>query len=119
MNRFTLAPKHWYAAEFIGEEFGSEIRSYSPIKVDRVTPRGSHTFELAFYHANYPEGVRGKTYTLRTLKRTSTFLLAISTEHEPARLLLIYAMSTAWMRAHFGCGISDSEDVEAWLDKHA
>ena len=27
MNRFHLEPRRWYAAEFLGEEFGGEIRS--------------------------------------------------------------------------------------------
>lgn len=54
--RFTLTVGRWYAAECLGEEFERDIRSYSPVRVDRVVSvgDGSRCFELAFYHANYP-----------------------------------------------------------------
>ena len=60
MDRLSLEPGHWYAAELLGEEFGTEIRSYSPIRVEEITPQGGRRLSLAFYHANYPEGVRSK-----------------------------------------------------------
>ena len=115
----TLKPGHWYAAELIGEEFGSEIRSYSPIRVDEVRPRGGRGFSLAFYHANYPEGVRDKVYELETIERTATFILARLREHSPSRLMLIYPVTSAWLREHFGATVADDEDVEAWLAANA
>ena len=68
--RFTLRERFWYAVEFIGEEFGDQIRSYSPIRVDEVVCEnsGRRLFSLSFYHANYPEGVRDKCYTLQTIE---------------------------------------------------
>lgn len=50
-ERFTLRPRLWYAAELIGDEFGETLRSYSPIRVDAITPEenGSRRFRLAFY----------------------------------------------------------------------
>lgn len=90
--RFTLTPSKWYAVEFIGDEFSTEkeCRSYSPIRVDRITPvKGGHRhFDLSFYHANYPEGVRDKVYTLQTLERGEHFILVRSAGHSPVRLLL-------------------------------
>jgi len=65
MDRFSLEPGHWYASELLGEEYGPEIRSYSPVRVEQFTPKGGHEFSLAFYHANYPEGVRSKVYSWR------------------------------------------------------
>jgi len=32
MDRLSLEPGHWYAVELLGEEFGSKIRSYSPVR---------------------------------------------------------------------------------------
>lgn len=49
MDRFTLQDSRWYAAEFIGEEFGQAIRSYSPIRVTAIRPKSNRKFELQFY----------------------------------------------------------------------
>jgi hypothetical protein len=111
--------RNWYAAELLGEEFGSEIRSYSPIKVEEVTPRGGRRFSLAFYHATYPEGVRDKVYDLEALERNATFLLARSTSHRPARLLLIYTVTSAWLNEHFGAAVPESVDPQEWLARNA
>ncbi|OFW56551.1 MAG: hypothetical protein A2133_08535 [Actinobacteria bacterium RBG_16_64_13] len=119
MNRFHLEPRRWYAAELIGEEFGSEIRSYSPIRVDEIRPKGGRRFSLAFYHANYPEGARDKVYELETIERSATFILARSREHSPTRLMLIYFITIAWLREHFGASVSESEDVQAWFARNA
>lgn len=119
--KFTLTPRRWYAAELIGDEFGPTLRSYSPIRIEAVSPKrtGMGVFELRFYHANYPEGVRGKTYTLQTLERGSRFLLAKSTGHKPHRFLLIYEITADWLRQHFGAEILADTDVETWLNRNA
>jgi len=114
-DRLLLELRRWYAAELIGEEFGSEIRSYSAIRVDAVRPSGDGRLSLAFYHANYPQGVRDKVYELETIERTATFILARSREHSPSRLMLIYPVTSAWLREHFGATVADDEDAQAWL----
>lgn len=117
-DRFTLRAGNWYATEFIGDEFGGELRNYSPIRVDRVIPlsTGKRRFQLHFYHANYPDGVCDKVYTLETIERGKSFMLARSTEDDPARLLLIYEMSWDWLRTHFSVSRPDDElDVQEWL----
>jgi len=105
-QRFTLRPGHWYAAELIGDEFSAtdDFRSYSAIRVDSVVPvkSGHRHFDLGFYHTNYPEGVRDKTYSLQTLERGESFILARSLDHTPSRILLIYNISWPWLRLHFG-----------------
>ncbi len=123
-KRFTLTPGQWYAAEFIGDEFsgGADYRSHSAIRVDRVTPAssGNRDFDLAFYHANYPEGVRSKSCSLQILERSERFLLARSVEHTPVRLILIYDISWQWLRSHFDIQQpSLSDDVGRWLSNHA
>jgi len=119
--RFTLEPKNWYAVEFIGEEFTDSIRSYSPIKVLNVKSesKGSRVFTLDFYHANYPEGVRNKTYRLKTIERNKEFILASAMGHKPLRILLIYPVSAAWLKEHFSISIEDNQRVEQWLEMNA
>jgi hypothetical protein len=119
MDRLSLEPGHWYAVELLGEEFGDEIRSYSPIRVEEVAPRGGHRFTLAFYHANYPDGVRSKVYELETLERNATFILARSASHSPSRLMLIHTIRRAWLKEHFGITVADSEDLQSWLTRNA
>ncbi len=123
-TRFTLLPGGWYAAEILGDEFSAaaEFRGHSAIRVDSVAPAqsGQRHFELAFYHANYPEGVRDKVYTLQTLERGEHFILVRSVDHTPARLLLIYDMTWPWLGLHFGIQQpSDSDDIGRWLTNHA
>ena len=55
VDRLLLELRHWYAAEFIGAKFGSEIRSHSPIRVDEAGPNGGRRFSPAFHHANYQQ----------------------------------------------------------------
>ena len=121
-NRFTLCTDRWYAVEFIGDEFDDGLRSFSPILVHAVSPAGGgkRLMELAFYHANYPEGVRDKCYSLQTIERAVHFLLARSTEHTPTRLMLIYEITWDWLRRHFGASQpEDNTDVQRWLTNNA
>ncbi len=119
IDRMSLEPGYWYAMELLGEEFGDEIRSYSPIRVEEITAHGGRRFSLAFYHANYPEGVRSKAYELETLERNRAFILARSASHRPIRLLLIHTVTRAWLKEHFGISVADSEDIQAWLTSNA
>ena len=119
MERFALEKHRWYAAEIIGEEFGAEIRSYSPIRVDGITPKGGREFELQFYHANYPEGVRDKVYELQTLERNKNFILARSSSHNPVRWFVIYSITLEWLHKHFGVVAREGLDVKTWLEQNA
>ena len=112
-----------FFAELRGEYLSAVttgIRDYSPIKVIAVSPlqSGRRRFKLSFYHANYPEGVRDKAYTLQTLERGRRFLLARSTDHQPSRLLLIYPITAQWLRLHFGLVAPDSDELGQWLDSN-
>lgn len=118
--QFTLELGNWYACEFIGDEFDDDSCSYSPIKVNEMSPlkSGRGTFQLAFYHANYPEGVRDKSYELEMLERGSRYLLAISKKHNPARVMQIYEIDWAWMNRHFPSCDTSSEDIQTWLSRN-
>lgn len=120
--RFTLRPKIWYATEFIGDEFEGELLSYSAIRVDQVIAltTGKRRFQLHFFHANYPEGVRDKVLVLETIERGQSFMLARSLEHNPTRLLLIYEMSWEWLRTHLSVvRPEDDVNVQQWLSRNA
>lgn len=117
-KRFTLHRGRRYAAELVGEEFGDRIRSYSPIRALTVAPSrsGLRQLALSFYHANYPEGVRDKRYTLATIERSRTFLFARSIDHDLIRLLMVYDISWRWLQMHFGKALSrELPDVQEWL----
>ncbi len=101
---FTLAPERWYACELIGDAFDQDRCSYSAIRVLDLHPgrSGPGTLDLAFYHANYPEGVRDKDYRLAVIARTERLLLARSLTHQPARFLQLYDIDWDWLARHFG-----------------
>jgi len=119
-RRFTLESDKWYACEFIGDEFSEDRCSYSPIRVDETEPLGSgaRRFRLSFYHANYPEGVRDKRYVLETIERGTSFILARSTDHEPARLLQIYEIDWSWLTRHFPSIELRPDDIQQWLSRN-
>ena len=116
-DQFTLRDGYWYAAEFIDEQFAPEFRSYSPIRIHSmtVTNPNRQRFTLAFYHANYPEGVRDKEYTLQTIEWSRTFLLARSIEHSAARLLLVHPISWEWVTKHFRVDFqAECPNIQDW-----
>lgn len=121
MARFTLQVGQWYACEIIGDEFAEDKCCYSPIKVLKVEPdkSGNRTFTMHFYHANYPEGVRNKSYRLQTIERGRSLLLARSLDHDPPRFLQVYEITAEWVVRHFHMSVPDSEGVHTWLERHA
>jgi hypothetical protein len=118
--RFTIETNRWYACELIGDEFEADICSYSPIKILRIETlaHGDRTLSLHFYHANYPEGVRDKSYNLRTIERGEKFFLAKSLDHNPVRILQIYDISYEWVVRHFPGMMPDKNDLHRWFDRH-
>ncbi len=102
--RFTIEHRQWYAMELISDEFDPGIRAYSPIRVNEIRPlkSGKRNFKLDFHHSNYPAGVQGKHYSLKTIERGKEYILAKSTSTTPKRLLLIYNIDWAWLDKHFG-----------------
>ena len=122
-TRFKLSRGCWYALEMIGDEFSplDGLRHCSPIRVDEVMPArsGHRYFQLSFYHAHYPEGVRDKTYVLQMIERGNRFILARNTDHAPMRLLLIFNISWRWLERRFGIHQhGDDADLENWLSRN-
>ena len=87
--------------------------------MDTVLPMGTgkRAFELSFFHANYPDGVRDKQYKLQTIHRGKRGLLARSLDHDPYRFLFIKDVTTTWLRQHFPEFELDSQSPELPLDR--
>ena len=86
----------------LSDEFYGDQCTYSAIKVNEVKPEksGDRIFELHFYHANYPVGVKDKVYRLQTIERGQHYLLAKSLDHTPVRFLQIYEITAEWYSRH-------------------
>ena len=115
---FTLVPRCWYAVELIGDEFGDALRSYSPVRVDAVTPLGTGVGEMSvdFFHANYPEGVQQKSYRIQVVERQTRYLLARGLDHTPARLLLIFEPTREWLKQHLGLEAPEPGDIQSFME---
>ena len=90
----------------LGDEFDATAMcsmALSPIRVEAVTPlkSGHGMMKLGFFHANYPSGVQGKEYTLQTIHRGRTGLLARSVDHDPPRFLYITELTMHWLQHNF------------------
>jgi hypothetical protein len=126
MSSFTLVEGRWYAAEFIGDAYidkgeGRSYISYSPIRVNSVSPlkTGRGELVLAFFHANYPEGVQGKSYHLRVVERQKNFLLAQRLNQSPAQWLLIYEVTWKWLNKHFEVKLDRlGVDIQQYMTRH-
>jgi len=121
-RRFTLERGKWYAADFIADDVPSSMEGgygYSPIYVLGISPNksGKRLFDLKFYHANYPAGVNDKEYSLKTVHRGNTYILAHTTNHKSIRFLCIHDLTEKWMRKHFD--IDPQKTVEDFFKRNA
>ncbi len=76
----------------------------SVIRVLAVRPLrlGKRLLELDFYHANYPDGVRSKTYLLKVLMRQRHLLTASLDDGSDRQcLLIIQPLSRTFVRQFF------------------
>ncbi len=110
---FTLQPRTWYAMEYI---FPSAERHLSPIWVQEITPlkTGVGMLRLHFYHANYSEGVRDKSYDLQIVHRFKGHLVALRRESEDGvhATVLLQPMTREWFVQHFpGIRLRDASDA--------
>lgn len=80
-------------------------RHFSPVWIEKVTPlkSGHGVLEVAFFHANYSEGVQGKIYQVCVLQRTPAYLVGARQEPDGStRGTLIFEVITPeWMALHF------------------
>jgi len=107
---------------FLGDEYDASAMcslSPSPIRVDCLNPlaTGDRTFELEFFHANYPEGVQSKTLQLQTIHRGESGILARSKDHSPPRFLYMTDLTSAWLEHNFPQFAFDSESLQSSLNR--
>lgn len=121
LTRFTLEPEKWYAMELIGDEFvgPNYLLRYSPIKVLalNLSGKGTRSFKLEFFHANYPAGVQNKIYRLRTIARSDHFMLAESLDNKPSRIIHLQRLSHQWLNSHFQARISSDREAIEWIER--
>jgi len=117
--RFRIKEGAWYACEFIGDEFSADCCSYSPIRVGKIEllKSGKRRFILDFYHMNYPSGVQNKRYTLETIERGTSFIMARGIEYDPVRILQIYEIDWSWLVRHFPDTKVQPDDIQQWLSR--
>lgn len=116
-SRLRLQPGRWYAAQFLGAEYGpDDAHAFSPIRVEstRTLRTDKREWELTFHHENYPAGEQRKIYPLRMVVHEPSFLVGVrvvSDWHD--RYLLITELSWGWLRTHFGI-TEQHTDVQDW-----
>lgn len=122
MVRFTIEARKWYAMEcLLSGEDGLE-RHFSPIRVEELASlkTGQGEFELAFFHAGYPVGVRDKRYRLRTLKRSTGYLVADRLDDELRSMtIIIHDLSRAWLKQHFCIDLQEAETIDDLMERIA
>ena len=116
---FTLEPRKWFAMEYI---FQDAHRHYSPVWIEAVEPlkSGQGVLEVAFFHANYSEGVQGKVYQIRVHQRTAGYIVGARREHDGSvrGTVIFEAITPDWMRLHFPqYTICDSRPFSEELDR--
>ena len=74
----------------------------SPIRVDSIEPLGQRTYKMMFLNMFYAVGVQHMGYTLRTLRREATYIVAeqVETGEATDRIVIIEPMSERWMDEH-------------------
>lgn len=121
MNKFKLECNKWYACTLISESFNFDVNrcTYSPIKILDIEPSTESEDSLAifFYHANYPEGVRGKYYELQILELGQSLLFARCLGYERARFIMIFDITKEWLFFHFKEFIKDKDKIYKWLNQ--
>lgn len=122
MIRFTLECGRWYAMIMLGDGFDSAAMCYlspSPIRIDKVEPMksGNRRFRLGFFHANYPEGVQGKEYCLKTIHRGRNGALLEAEGYEPPRFHYITDISMEWLKHNFPNNHYSGDSPEQALDR--
>ena len=92
-EKLTLERGQWYGWTMWP---GYTDQAYhSPIQVIDLRPLGKRQFQLEFFNLGYAEGVQGMTYTLQTLKREPTYLLAAVPDSD--RAVAIEPLTMAWL----------------------
>ena len=96
-HRLTLERGQMYGWTMYPGYFGHPYRS--PVLIDSVEPLGQRTYKMMFLNMFYAAGVQGMGYTLRTLRRDATFIVAEEIEGGDLtdRVVIIEPMNARWI----------------------
>ena len=96
-HRLTLERGQMYGWNMYPGYFGHPYRS--PVLIDSVEPLGQRTYKMMFLNMFYAAGVQGMGYTLRTLRRYATFIVAEEIEGGELtdRVVIIEPMNARWI----------------------
>ena len=122
MTRLTLERGKWYGWTMY-PGYGDEAY-YSPIWVRELAPLGDRQFRLDFFNLAYAAGVQDTSYTLKTLKREATYLVAAQPDSD--RTVIIEPLTKSWFRQHYPLIAdeiktfavrTDTEQIACWLQR--
>ena len=96
-HRLTLERGQMYGWTMYPGYFGHPYRS--PVLIESVEPLGQRTYKMMFLNMFYAAGVQGMGYTLRTLRRDATFIVAEEIEGGELtdRVVIIEPMNARWI----------------------
>lgn len=103
-RRFTLRSDTWYTMEFHIANGSAYEHWLSAVKVYSIAPKGSGAgiFDLSFYHADYPAGVRDKIYTLRTLLRSEAYIIAERLGEKDRQMsVILFDLQPEWLKRYY------------------
>lgn len=100
MAGLQLERGKWYAWQMLPGYSGG-LPYFSPIRVDRVTPKkaGNRSLSLSFVNAMYASGVQHVEMGWHILKHAETYLIAeIDDESEDVRSVVISPITLEWVQ---------------------
>ena len=96
-RRLTLERGQIYGWTMYPRYFDHPYRS--PVLIDSIEPLGQRTYKMMFLNMFYAAGVQDMAYTLRTLRRDATFIVAEQIEEGKLtdRVVIIEPMNARWI----------------------
>lgn len=122
-SRLTLVPGQWYGWQMLPGYGAAEDGAYfSPIRVERVTPKktGRSILHLEFRNALYASGVQDFALDLRLLRHERDYLVAsiLDAEGRPTdRTAVITTISLQWV-ARMCPQLSEAAEAELASQSH-
>ena len=96
-HRLTLERGQIYGWTMYPGYFGHPYRS--PVLIESIEPLGQRTYKMMFLNMFYAAGVQDMAYTLRTLRRDASFIVAeqIEVSELTDRVVIIEPMNVRWI----------------------
>ena len=105
--RFTITRGQWYGWT-MWPGYGDNAY-HSPVWVREVQPLSKRRLRIDFFNLGYAEGMQDMSYTMQTLKREESYLLAAVPDSD--RCVAVEALSLNWIRSHLHDAYAQVEDL--------